>query len=117
MLEQIVKVLRHLENEGYTMKNLHPNNVFVNPEDPSDVLITDVGFADIPGIQPSIDCQAKFIAPELTDVPTPDEGEPSDVNTIANANPGMADIWSLGKIAMYMSLGSTDHDIEALDDL
>lgn len=99
------------------MKNLHPNNVFVNPDDPSDVLITDVGFADIPGIQPSIDCQAKFIAPELTDVPTPYEGEPSDVNTIANANPGMADIWSLGKIAMYMSLGSTDHDIEALGDL
>ncbi len=50
------------------MKNLHPNNVFVRPDDPSDILITDVGFADIPGIEPSIDVQAKFIAPELTQI-------------------------------------------------
>ena len=48
------------------MKNLHPNNVFINPDMPSDVLITDVGFADFPGIKPRMDCHFKFIAPELT---------------------------------------------------
>ena len=94
------------------MKNLHPNNVFVKLDNPSDVLITDVGFADIPGIEPSIDCQYKFIAPELTDI-TPED----DVSTIVNENPGMADIWSLGKIAMYLTAGSADHDMESLDDL
>ena len=51
------------------MKNLHPNNVFVRPDDPSDILITDVGFADIPGIEPSVEQSLKvhinFMAPEL----------------------------------------------------
>ena len=55
------------------MKNLHPNNVFVKPDDPNSVIITDVGFADIPGIEPSIDSQSKFIAPELIDIQSPDE--------------------------------------------
>ena len=45
-----MSVLRHLESQGITMKNLHPNNVFIKSDNPNDVLITDVGFADIPGI-------------------------------------------------------------------
>ena len=47
------------------MKNLHPNNVFLRNDDPGDVLITDVGFADLPGIAPNLDMQAQFVAPEL----------------------------------------------------
>ena len=51
------------------MKNLHPNNIFFKPDDPKEILITDVGFADIPGIVASIGSQSKFIAPELSKMP------------------------------------------------
>ena len=61
----MVGILRSLEESGYTMKNLHPNNVFLRNDDPGDVLITDVGFADLPGIAPNLDMQAQFVAPEL----------------------------------------------------
>ena len=36
------------------------------------------------------------------------------ITEIADENPGKADIWSLGKIAMFLALGSTDIDVRQL---
>ena len=82
------------------------------------MVITDVGFAYIPGILPSIGNQSKFLAPEINHGEVLEDGEmPPNNGKIAGENPGMADIWSLGMIAMYLALGSTDHDPEVLVDL
>ena len=95
------------------MKNLHPNNVFIKSDNPNDVLITDVGFADIPGIISNNESLQQFQAPELLCIDDPT----LTVKEIADENPGQADIWSLGKIAMLLALGSPEHDVEALTDL
>ena len=49
IIEQILRVLCHLESNGYTMKNLHPNNIFLRFGSPRELLITDVGLGDVPG--------------------------------------------------------------------
>ena len=112
VLEQLVRVLRYLGKEGVTMKNLHPNNIFIKPDDPSDILITDVGFADIPGIVANTSTQTKFMAPELMENATTPIAGMHKVNEIVDEAPGTADIWSLGKIAMFLALGSTDVQLD-----
>ena len=50
ILTKLLTVLQHLAEHDITMRNLSPTNVFISPDSPNDVLITDLGFADIPGI-------------------------------------------------------------------
>ena len=47
------------------MKNLHLNNIFVSKTQSSEVLVTDVGLAEMPGYQPKLEIQSQFLAPEL----------------------------------------------------
>jgi len=37
-----------LHSKGVTVANLHPGNIFIDEDNPEDVLVTDVGFAYMP---------------------------------------------------------------------
>ena len=39
-----------LHADGVTVAYLHPNNIFIDEDNTEDVLVTDVGFAYMPGV-------------------------------------------------------------------
>ena len=41
-----------LDSEGVTVANLNPNNIFIDEEFPEDVLVTDIGCAYMPDMEP-----------------------------------------------------------------
>ena len=47
------------------------------------------------------------MAPELQEC-----NDAHEINRVVSKNPGAADLWSLGKIALLLSTGSTDMDIQ-----
>ena len=118
IVEQLLLVLIYFESIGYTMKNLHPNNIFLKQGESQQLLITDVGLADMPGIQPSMEVHTQFLAPEL-DYVGGGTGEDTalDLNAITDKNPGAADIWSIGKIALFLLRGITDKDFDNFTEL
>ena len=80
------------------------------------MLITDIGLADLPGIKPSLEVQSKFLAPELAqEVGSTGEDTILDLIKITDKNEGAADIWSIGKLALFLLKGLTD--CNNLDDL
>ena len=85
------------------MKNLHPNNIFINQD--NNIIITDVGFVDIPGISTNVGLQSKFTAPELR------IQQSQTITEIADRHSGMADIWSLGKLVMLLAFGTVEIDL------
>ena len=42
----------HLHGKGITAANLHPNNIFIDVNYIEDVLVTDIGFAYMPQMDP-----------------------------------------------------------------
>lgn len=47
------------------MCNLNPCNIFIDENYPEDVLVTDVGFAYVPGMSAETKLQTLFMAPEI----------------------------------------------------
>ena len=59
-------LLGYLHHKKVYLKNLHPDNIFINKNNHSDFKVAHVGFADIPGVPQGED--ENFIAPELKNV-------------------------------------------------
>ena len=52
ILQHLLQMLCKLHRDGVTVCNLHPGNVFIDEDNEDDVLVTDVGFAYVPGMLP-----------------------------------------------------------------
>ena len=65
-----------------------------------------------------MEVHTQFLAPEL-DYVGGGTGEDTalDLNAITDKNPGAADIWSIGKIALFLLRGLTDKDIDSFTEL
>ena len=50
IVEKLLQMCIKLHSNGIAIANLHPNNIFVDEENLEDVLVTDVGFAYMPGM-------------------------------------------------------------------
>ena len=50
IIEKLLQMCIKLHGDGIAVANLHPNNIFVDEENLDDVLVTDVGFAYMPGM-------------------------------------------------------------------
>ena len=50
IVEKLLQMCLKLHANGIAIANLHPNNIFVDEENLEDVLVTDVGFAYMPGM-------------------------------------------------------------------
>ena len=50
IIEKLLQMCIKLHGRGIAVANLHPNNIFVDEENFEDVLVTDVGFAYMPGM-------------------------------------------------------------------
>ena len=86
-----------LHKDGIAVANLHPNNIFVDEENLEDVLVTDVGFAYMPGMVSETQIQMNFQAPEIKEK-TGIELE-RIINTANNPAPWSADIKSISLLA------------------
>ena len=65
-----------------------------------------------------MEMHSQFLAPELAYVGgCTGEDTDTDLNAITDSNPGAADIWSVGKIALFLLRGLPDHEIENLAEL
>ena len=86
-----------LHRSGIAVANLHPNNVFIDEEYPEDVLVTDVGFAYMPGMISETQIQTRFQAPEIREK----VGLELEriINEPGNPAPWSADIKSISLIA------------------
>lgn len=99
-----------LHKDGVTIANLHADNVFIDEDYPEDVLVTDVGFAYVPGMEQSTPMQQGFLAPELADK-TGIELEKAIAEYL-----GQADMYSIGCIAKFLCVGSLEYPAEDLGD-
>ena len=60
ILEKLLQMCVKLHRDGIAVANLHPNNIFVDEENLDDVLVTDVGFAYMPGMVSETAIQTSF---------------------------------------------------------
>lgn len=52
IIQKLLQLCAHLHQQGITIANLHPNNVFIDEDYPEDVLVTDAGFIFMPSMDP-----------------------------------------------------------------
>ena len=60
IIEKLLQMCLKLHRDGIAVANLHPNNIFVDEENLEDVLVTDVGFAYMPGMISETQIQTNF---------------------------------------------------------
>ena len=88
------------------MRNLHPNNIFVNLQNPGDIRLTDVGLAWLPTILPEMTVHCNFLPPEIKNCKF------DEVEEVYEEYAGNQDIYTLGLIAMFLATGNTDSNDE-----
>ena len=95
-----------LHSKNHTIANLHPNNIFIDEDYPEDVLVTDVGFSYMTGMDPETTLQTQFSAPEV-------RGKSGlDMEKAVNEFPQNCDLYSIGAIAKYLLFGATHYSSE-----
>ena len=52
IVEKLIQLCLYLHRKGITAANIHPGNVFIDEDDSDDVLVTDIGFAYMPNMDP-----------------------------------------------------------------
>ena len=65
IIEKLLQMCLKLHKDGIAVANLHPNNIFVDEENLDDVVVTDIGFAYMPGMVSETQIQTNFQAPEI----------------------------------------------------
>lgn len=106
IVEKLVQMCHALHSKNHTVANLHPNNIFIDEDYPEDVLVTDVGFAYMTGMDPETTLQTEFSAPEV-------RGKSGlDMEKAVNEFPQNCDLYSIGAIAKYLLFGATHYSSE-----
>lgn len=108
LVEKLLQLCAHLHGKGVTAANLHPNNVFIDEDSPEDILVTDVGFTQLPSMEPLTEMQCQFIAPEVSGKTG------TDLKATIKETPFACDLYSIGAMAKFLLVGSTEY---AADDL
>ena len=109
IIEKLLQMCVRLHRQGINIINLNPNNVFVDEDNTEDVLVTDVGFAYMPGVVSDSQMQQRFRAPEIRDKAG------VELEKAIQDTPGNADIKSVSLIAMYLLLGDTEISIDEVE--
>jgi len=109
IIEKLVQLCAHLHSIGVTAANLHPNNIFIDEDNPSDVLVTDIGFLYMPQMDPVNRMQTEFSAPEVV-------GKfGMELEKAVHDAPFTCDLFAISAMAKFMLTGSTDNTAEDLE--
>ena len=60
IIEQLLQMCVRLHKNSITVAYLHPNNIFIDEDNPEAILVTDIGFAYMPGVHAETQLQVKF---------------------------------------------------------
>ncbi len=106
ILEKLLNLCHALHDKNHTIANLHPCNIFIDEDHPEDVLVTDIGFAYMTGMEPETKIQIEFSAPEV-------RGKCGmDMEKAVHEYPKQCDIYSLGAIAKFLLFGALHYQAD-----
>ena len=101
----------YLHRKGITAANIHPGNVFIDEDDTEDVLVTDIGFAYMPNMDPVTKFQTDFAAPEI-------RGKSSmALEKAVHEAPLNCDLYAIGAIAKFLLSGSCEYSADEMEDI
>jgi serine/threonine protein kinase len=103
ILEKLLSLCHEIHGRNQTIGNLHPSNIFIDEDNPDDVLVTDVGFAYMTGMEPETKMQIEFSAPEV-------RGKCGvEIEKAVHEFPHQCDLYSMGAIAKFLLFGATHY--------